>query len=267
LRFAKLQILFLLGRRKAVVPWIDGLKLPIEKGDYGLTGNYYLGMQEFKDMGFLLHLLREGELFLDVGANLGCYSLLAAGSAHAHCLAFEPVPMTYQRFCAVMSFNHLNDKVKARNVALTSPDNAAPNVKLPFSDEYNSSTNSFVSEDYQGGIVYVDVSTLDSECASLAPVLIKIDVEGYEQDVLLGSQSVLRKDSMMALIIEGQTQAVNSLIREAGYTDFSYDPIARQLLPIGSYTFNRIWIKDSRLSEVQDRLRTALRRRVYGRSF
>lgn len=47
----------------------------------GATGNWYCGLQEYEDMSFVLHALRPGDLFVDVGANIGSYSILAAGGS------------------------------------------------------------------------------------------------------------------------------------------------------------------------------------------
>lgn len=266
LRFAKLQILFVLGKRRVMLPWIDGLILPVEKGDSGLSGNYYLGLMEFKDMAFALHLLRPADLFVDIGANVGSYTLLAAGSANARCLTFEPVPQTFERLVDSIVLNKLTDLVWSRNVALSSPEKAATGSPLPFSADRDC-TNSFVEEGYEGQVTYVNVETLDSECANLAPVLIKIDVEGFERDVLLGSQATLRKESMLALITEGQTHEVNSLLRGAGYLDISYVPMFRKILPVNGYTLNRIWVKTDKIEYVERRLRESRNYMVYGRSF
>lgn len=91
-RFLRLQIIFTLGETNICLPWFTGLWLPICKGDSGLTGNYYLGLHECRDMSFTAHLLKPGDLFVDVGANLGSYSLIASGLCKAQSIAFEPAP-------------------------------------------------------------------------------------------------------------------------------------------------------------------------------
>ena len=45
----------------------------------GATGNIYCGLYEFLDMAFLLHFLRNGDLFGDIGSNIGSYTVLATG--------------------------------------------------------------------------------------------------------------------------------------------------------------------------------------------
>jgi hypothetical protein len=93
----------------------------------------------------------------------------------------------------------------------------------------------------------------------------KVDVEGFEQDVLLGAQAVLAAESLLAIIIEGQTEAVNAILRTAGFADVSYEPFRRELMPITHYTPNRLWVRRTRLAEVSERLRSAPAHRVYGR--
>lgn len=262
-RLLHLQLLFALGRREVTLPWLAGLRLPMRRGDSGLTGNYYLGLQEFKDMAFALHLLRPGDLFVDVGANLGSYSLLASGVAGSRCLAFEPVPATCERLRQALALNGLSDRATARNLALGSPTQVASGARLAFSADRDC-CNSFVDASYPGHKIFVDVSSLDAECAGLTPTLIKVDVEGFERDVLQGASATLAADSLLAVIIEGQTEPVNEILRRAGFRDVSYDPLRRELLPIGAYTPNRLWIHDSRLVETAERLRSAPFRRVYG---
>ena len=56
---------------------------------YGATGNIYCGLHDFEEMSFLMHFLRAGDVFADVGVNVGAYSMLAA-SVGARAIAFEP---------------------------------------------------------------------------------------------------------------------------------------------------------------------------------
>jgi hypothetical protein len=66
------------------VPFVDDTKLLADPamgmaryGSYGAV--FVCGLTEFEDMGFALHLLTDEDLFGDIGANVGFYSVLASG--------------------------------------------------------------------------------------------------------------------------------------------------------------------------------------------
>src|ERR1700681_3691909 len=96
-RIVKWQIGARLVPGDVVFEWINGSRFLVRKGETGLTGNIYAGLHEFPDMGYLLHVLREDDLFVDVGANVGSYTILACSVRRARGFAFEPVPTTYKR--------------------------------------------------------------------------------------------------------------------------------------------------------------------------
>jgi FkbM family methyltransferase len=66
-------------------------------------------------MGFLLHFLRAEDPFVDIGANIGSYIILACAAVGARGFAFEPVPVTYKKLIENMRLNHLDNKVKCIN--------------------------------------------------------------------------------------------------------------------------------------------------------
>ena len=99
------------------VPFVNGARLLVSPGMTGATGNIYCGLHEFESMAFALHLLRPDNLFLDVGANIGSYSILAA-SLGARCLAFEPVPTAYEHLLENINLNRFGNLIDARNIAI-----------------------------------------------------------------------------------------------------------------------------------------------------
>ena len=73
------------------LPFVIGTQLFATRGMTGATGNWYCGLHEYEDMSFVLNALRPGDLFVDVGANIGSYSILAGGGG-ARVIAIEPIP-------------------------------------------------------------------------------------------------------------------------------------------------------------------------------
>src|SRR5262245_41975942 len=94
-RVARWQIASRLVSGPIALPFVEGTSLLASSGMTGATGNWYCGLHEVRDMSFVLHLLRPGEKFLDVGANVGSYTVLAAGAVGAQVTSVEPVPRTF----------------------------------------------------------------------------------------------------------------------------------------------------------------------------
>ena len=101
-----------------VFPWIGHTSLVIERGMTGATMNVYCGLHHTADMAFVLHLLRPGDCFLDIGANVGTYTVLASGVAQAHSITLEPIPATFPRLQRNLRPNDLNALVDGHCLAV-----------------------------------------------------------------------------------------------------------------------------------------------------
>src|SRR3984893_15374669 len=87
-------------RDEVNAPWIGG-----QSGMTGATGNVYVGLHEFADMMFLLHFLRERDLFLDIGANVGTYTVLASGVCRA--IELETITPTIEKILLQNGFGSI----------------------------------------------------------------------------------------------------------------------------------------------------------------
>ena len=92
-------------------------------------------------------------------------------------------------------------------------------------------------------------------------------MEGYENDLLQGARQTLTQPSVLAVIIEGQTPAVNRQFQELGFVDIQYDALQRRIQPHQRHSANRIWIRADQRQSIQAQLERAPRREVYGRPF
>jgi len=81
---------------------------------HGATGNIYVGLHEFEQMAFLLHCLRSEDIFIDVGANVGSYTVLASAAVGAKTIAFEPIESEYNGLMANIELNGIAHLVDAR---------------------------------------------------------------------------------------------------------------------------------------------------------
>jgi hypothetical protein len=112
IRFIRWQIGSRLALGPVVVRFVGESQLIAEPGFSGVTGNVYTGLYEFEDMAFVLHFLRESDRFVDVGANIGAYTILASSVIGAKCIAIEPVPITFKRLCDNVNINGVYDRVR-----------------------------------------------------------------------------------------------------------------------------------------------------------
>lgn len=217
------------------VPFAGRALLLASPGMTGATGNIYCGLHEFYSMAFAMHLLRPGELFVDVGSNVGSYAVLA-GSIGARCVAFEPVPSSFRRLLDNIALNRYEDRVTALNLAVGDTRSSA----LMTSDEDTTNRIVTASDLRRNAVVEVQMVRLD-DVVDGDPVLIKIDVEGSEPEVLRGAYSLLRRKSLLGVIIEvNRNHAVlHAQMRQAGFLPYDYFPFERKIWPASAMKAGR----------------------------
>ena len=212
-------------RREVIVPWVGGIRLAARRGMTGATGNIYAGLHEFADMAFTLHFLRPDDLFLDVGANIGSYTLLASGVCKARTISFEPDPQTMALLRRNIDLNNLHGHVVLEQTAV-----GAEEGEVEFTIGLD--TGNHVTKGNEGRTQRVSMRTLDSVAALTPPTMIKVDVEGYEAEVFRGARAVLNAPSLKAVITEGQRPADIAPLLSAGFAQYEYDPFQRRLSPL-----------------------------------
>ncbi len=266
LRFLRWQIGTRLLGMPVVVPWIGNTSLVIERGMTGATMNVYCGLHEAADMAFVLHLLHPGDRFLDIGANVGTYTILASGVAKAHSITLEPIPATFSYLQRNLRYNNLDELVASHCMAV-----GAELGRLRFTSGRGPMNHVVTIE--AGSTLPISEATVDVPVTTVdlllmdtpAPLLWKVDVEGFEPQVLRGATQALHNPGLRAVLLEADTPLLQATMAQAGFTRFVYDPFRRQLQPLNATTedgsgHNQLWIRD--LPFVQERCRTALPVRV-----
>lgn len=240
----------------------------VEKGMTGATGNVYFGLHEFNDMGFLLHFLRPDNLFVDIGANVGSYTVLASGHVGARSMTFEPIPATFEKLRRNLSINNIEDKVEAFNMGIGST-----NDPLYFTSDLDTMNHVSTKPDYEK-VLRIESGTVDHMLQHRKPVLIKIDVEGYEHEVIRGATNIMQATTLKAIIIElsdinksiaYDNKGVHRELKELGFVPYTYDPFERNLLEADSLkNQNTLYIKN--FEEVSKTVKDAKPFSVYGMS-
>ncbi|HEY8928343.1 MAG TPA: FkbM family methyltransferase [Mucilaginibacter sp.] len=240
--------------------FVSGTKFYARKGAYGLTANIYCGLHEFGEMAFLLHFLRPDDLFFDVGANAGSYTLLAAGACRAKTIAFEPVNETFGYLTKNIRLNGLQNITQLINAAAGEKQGT-----VTFTSDEDITNHAIPGGEDNHNHIIVNVVPVDSFIADAVPCLIKIDVEGFETEVLKGMENTLGSDSLKAIIIElngsgarygFDESKIHELLLSKQFKPYNYDPFHRQLTEQASYgNHNTIYCRD--IGFVSHRVHTA----------
>lgn len=244
----------------------------VRRGMRGVTGNLYVGLDEFSDMALALHFLRPGDLFVDVGANVGAYTILAAGAIGARVIAFEPAPHARHWLAMNVELNDCRRLVDIRDTAVgSSCGTAAFTVDLD-------TTNHFVQEligDSAIESATVRLTSLDAAIVGDHPVMLKVDVEGFEHEVVKGASATLADPALKCVLLElagsGEKYGYDEgdiylTMKSAGFELCSYRPRERMLTACGMKQegANSLFVRDMHF--VQDRVQSAAPFRVLNRT-
>lgn len=245
-----------------VVPWIAGTRLVVTPGMTGATGNIYVGLHEAEDMAFALHYLRPGDLMVDVGANVGSYTVLAAGAAGARVIACEPVPTTFAALATNVAVNALGDRVELQPVGVGA--SAGELVMTAGGD----TTNHVLRDGERADeTVRVVVKRLDDIVGDRAPALVKVDVEGFEREVLSGGGATLTRCGAAIVEVSQHHAEVLAMLARCGLTPVSYALETRRLEPrsgLEPARGNTLFVRD--LAEARQRVTSARRFDVKGQA-
>lgn len=260
-RFLRWQLASKLLGNPMLLPWVGGTRLIAGRGETTITGNYYRGLMEPAGMAFLLHFLRPGDLFVDVGANLGTYTVLASGAVKAHSIAVEPVPATFNRLLDHIHLNRLGDLVEARPVGASS----SPG-ELRFTSDQGP-MNTITSDVTRGNTIVCKTDTLDNIVGQRDPALIKVDVEGHDAEALAGAADLLLRPTLKALIVEVfEAPEIIRMLTDKGFQMYSYSPDTRETSPVQRETpYNTLFLRD--LDTIKARVASAESFRIFDKTF
>jgi FkbM family methyltransferase len=258
-RLLRWQIASRLLAGPIALPFVNGTYLFASRGMTGATGNYYCGLHEYEDMSFALHFLQRNDLFVDVGANIGSYAILAAGGGGAQVIALEPIPETFESLARNVMLNGLEKKIRILNIGAGSRSD-----ELLFSASQDTVNHVLAKGEAAIDIVTVPVRSLDEVLLGCIPNLIKIDVEGFETEVISGATKTLSDPRVLAVIMElngsGNRYGLNEdelhlRMLAFGFETYSYSPEERKLKSMKNkrnYFGNTLYLRS--IDEIRSRI-------------
>ena len=181
--------------------------------------------------------LRPGDVLVDVGANIGLFTLIAASRVGpaGRVIAFEPTDVTYTRLVDNVRLNKLSNA----NCVRSALSDRNGQLDLTRSADGFDAWNSFAKPTMGGGFSHERVEVIEWDryarthglCGKVT--MMKIDVEGWERRVLAGGKEIFARTDAPVLQVEftdAATIAAGSSCRnlyefleELGYQMFTYD--------------------------------------------
>jgi FkbM family methyltransferase len=218
-----------------------GYRMRLEMSDYHQRGAYfYSGLLDASVDLCILHALGAGDTFIDIGANIGMMTMLAARAVgpRGRIIAFEPNPDVYERLLWHISENRLG-QVRPHQLALSDHD-ATMQLSVPPTGNTGAATLGALPARHQGRIgatyevpVRIGDEVMGGESLPDAPLFIKIDVEGHEVAALRGLRGTIERHRP-AILLESNVEmlpqngtSVNELF--ALLVDVGYEPFALRI--------------------------------------
>lgn len=200
--------------------WADvpyGYQIKVSLLDRAIGFSILRGDYEKDETDFIKKHVKPNDNVLDIGANIGYFSILMAGlvGKTGYVTSFEPLPCLYSLFEDSINRNHLNDKINLVKKVLSSQSGTVNLCAANYGETPNNG-GAFISESTNhlpmGHTSHSCESiTLDSLSFNKSISFIKIDVEGAEPLVMEGGSSFFRFHSPLILseVHKGQLSKVS----------------------------------------------------------
>ena len=217
------ELVFEVGDSLTVAcPNVAGARVPV----------YEIFVEDAYRLGWFTHDLGSDLRALDIGGHIGCFSMaFATLHPQARVQTFEASPSTYQFTRRNIDGNQLADRVTVENMAVSDS-----NGTLAFADNGGGSGLNGVTA--PSGHTVIDVP-----CITFADALtraggqvdvVKIDTEGAEYDIVLGSEPTDWKDVQRVVLeyhdVPGRSWAeLESFFDEAGLRPVRQEPVTPHL--------------------------------------
>jgi FkbM family methyltransferase len=235
LRLARLWVSARILHRPAIVPIGTKSVIVADPGRFASLKAAFANPPDFPEMLVWSNYLRPGDLFIDVGANVGSYTVWAADLG-AQVIALEPVQETFQ--------------IMLENVRLNGYDVQALQAAAGTACGTTRFTSGFDDQNRidSTGDIEVEMVAMDSVIGDRKVAGMKIDVEGFEIDVLRGCERALQEQRIGLLQLEWNSTsegAVNAdrtsivdLLGAYGYGLYRPDN-AGALVPVTDHGYGR----------------------------
>lgn len=219
---------------------VQDSKMYVDSRDTGISPFLLVwGVYERYETELFKNLVKKGMIVVDVGANIGYYTLLAARCVgeEGKVFAFEPNPDNYALLCKNIEVNGYKNVVPVRKAVFSK----SGKMKL-FLDKDNLGGHSLSEENVEKTTsIIIEATSLDEYFKAMDYKIdvIKVDVQGSEMDVLEGMTNILNQNDNLKIIIEFWPEGIRNsgssprvLLNRLVESGFRLYQIGRHLEPV-----------------------------------
>ena len=228
LRFISWQIYKRFTRQSIDFDLLPGLKIRCYADSSSASSVIYYGLYEYDMMNFLLNYLRDDDIFIDIGANIGVYSLLASSIIKSgEIYALEPIPKNYSRLVENLKLNNITN-------AMAYPLAAFSSQRVVTMDLADEDCMASITTKKSASSVQVQTNTLDGLFASKLnhTILIKLDAEGAELDILRGATNLMTSPTPPVWLIDYYTKDVAQYLASFGFSFYKFNAVNNKVFKI-----------------------------------
>lgn len=261
-RWNELQVSYQNSKKKDIQHNLNGTNISLSFYTPNSLTRYRadtFSTKEPETLDWIDRYAKKGDVFFDIGANVGLYSIYYAKTKESITYSFEPSVFNLKLLAKNININHCQDKIRIVSNPLTSADSFA-DFNLQGTEEGGALSSFGVDYGHDGNKLFTLVSyktlgfSLDSLIAQKMitdiPTLIKVDVDGIEHLILRGARGVLSHPACRSVLIEVNDEfaelasEVNTILQQAGFVMIEKRAAEVETLR-ATFTYNQIWIKQA----------------------
>lgn len=263
-----LNILDIVFRKRFSLYFLESLKNSVNNTivnddiifDATELSNYYRGRElltkEPDTLYWIDTYMKKDDVFFDIGANIGTYSLYAAKKKSMKVFALEPESSNFYFLNKNIYLNHLENNITAINVALNNSDKLSylnlvkfivGGTEINFDEALNHVREKF-SPVFKQGVLGFSLDSLVEKFSIPLPNHIKIDVGGDEKKIFEGLENILKSSELKTIMIELNHNLEEHLVliekfKTLGFKQLSEDSL-RNLEYEKTKIYNHFFIKE-----------------------
>lgn len=192
--------------------------------------------KEPETVSWIEEYIKPGEVFYDVGANVGAYSLVASKflGGQVKVYAFEPSFSTYYELCKNIFLNNCSQSIFPHLIGLS---RFSGSTALNYHSLEIGASRHILGDDlgvaerplrpvFRQSVLAFNVDDLISQFDFPVPNHIKLDVDGTELEILIGAERTLQNPAVKSLLVEvnlnnGQAERVKTFLSKFRFECFS----------------------------------------------